>query len=248
METPPVDLKQVGQLFNVAIASIRDDTPTLEALEPQAIAWLKEARYKLMCKIEQSYYQLERSRNSVALRPSWVDPSRSLIISTANIPTVLLPFTTIFCGNLSNLMKDCGFNCDAFGSSSDILVAIQFPTPQRVAADSRPIVPQTLLVEDQFSRIPAGAEEGGTRRIGAFFAADFGRLLVDARGETPGEVEEPQSAEIETAKERHSSSRKDEGLTGSQSQLNIDGLNNIPLLLAGWVAVVWAVLLVQFLF
>lgn len=52
MATPPVDLKQVGQLFNVAIASIRDNTPSIEALEPQAIAWLKESRYKLICEIE----------------------------------------------------------------------------------------------------------------------------------------------------------------------------------------------------
>ena len=48
------DLKQVGKLFNDTIAAIRDDTPDLDALEPQAIEWLKKARYQLMRDVEQS--------------------------------------------------------------------------------------------------------------------------------------------------------------------------------------------------
>ncbi|KAJ7133148.1 hypothetical protein C8R44DRAFT_870585 [Mycena epipterygia] len=207
-----------------------------------------------MCGIENSYYELERSRNSLALRPDWVDPSRNLLLSTTDIPTVLLPFTGILCENLSTLMEDCGFKCDTFASSgSNILVAIQFPTKPRVAGHSRPIVPQRLHVKDQFSRMPAGAEGGGTRRIGAFFAADFGRLLVDARGETSGELEEPYSEEFEAEAEEdlHWSRSKDEGAAESPSQLtrrNVDGLNNTPLLVTGLVAVVWAIHILPFLF
>jgi hypothetical protein len=48
------DLKQVGQLFNTIVSAIRDDTPDIDALEPQAIEWLKSARYKLMRDVEQA--------------------------------------------------------------------------------------------------------------------------------------------------------------------------------------------------
>ena len=49
------DLKQVGALFNDTIAAIRDETPTVEELEPQAIEWLKGARYKIMRELESKY-------------------------------------------------------------------------------------------------------------------------------------------------------------------------------------------------
>jgi hypothetical protein len=49
----PFDLKNVAKLFNDTIAAIRDDTPDFKALEPQAIEWLKAARYKLMRDLEQ---------------------------------------------------------------------------------------------------------------------------------------------------------------------------------------------------
>jgi hypothetical protein len=48
----PVDLKQVGKLFEDTLAAIRDDAPDIDTLEQQAIAWLKAARYKIMREIE----------------------------------------------------------------------------------------------------------------------------------------------------------------------------------------------------
>jgi hypothetical protein len=51
---PAFDLKQVGKLFNDTVSAIRDDTPDMDALEPQAIEWLKSARYKLMRDVEEA--------------------------------------------------------------------------------------------------------------------------------------------------------------------------------------------------
>jgi hypothetical protein len=48
----PFDLKAVGKLFNDTLAIMRDETPSLDTLEPQAIEWLKRARHKLMRDIE----------------------------------------------------------------------------------------------------------------------------------------------------------------------------------------------------
>jgi hypothetical protein len=55
----PFDLKNVAKLFNDTIAAIRDDTPDFKALEPQAIEWLKAARYKLMRDLEQECVDLQ---------------------------------------------------------------------------------------------------------------------------------------------------------------------------------------------
>jgi hypothetical protein len=49
------DLNQVAKLFNDIIAVTRDETPDIAALEPQAVAWLKDARNKLMRDIEAAY-------------------------------------------------------------------------------------------------------------------------------------------------------------------------------------------------
>jgi hypothetical protein len=55
----PIDLKNVTKLFNDTIAAIRDDTPDVKALEPQAIEWLKAARNKLMRDLEQECVDLQ---------------------------------------------------------------------------------------------------------------------------------------------------------------------------------------------
>ncbi|KAJ7214132.1 hypothetical protein C8J57DRAFT_1538622 [Mycena rebaudengoi] len=60
--TTGVNLKQVAKQFNDALYVIREDAPGIEALEPQAIAWLKDARYTIMCKLEEAFNQLEASR------------------------------------------------------------------------------------------------------------------------------------------------------------------------------------------
>jgi hypothetical protein len=52
--TTGADLKQVAKQFNDALYVIREDAPGIEALEPQAIAWLKDARYTIMCKLEEA--------------------------------------------------------------------------------------------------------------------------------------------------------------------------------------------------
>jgi hypothetical protein len=48
-------LNQVAKLFNDIIAVTRDETPDIATLEPQAVAWLKDARNKLMRDIEAAY-------------------------------------------------------------------------------------------------------------------------------------------------------------------------------------------------
>jgi hypothetical protein len=51
---PPrrVDLKQVGKLFKETLAEMRGVAQDFDTLEPQAIAWLREARHKVMRQIE----------------------------------------------------------------------------------------------------------------------------------------------------------------------------------------------------
>jgi hypothetical protein len=41
------DLKAVEKLFRDTLAAVWDDTPDTEGLKPQAIEWLKAARYKI---------------------------------------------------------------------------------------------------------------------------------------------------------------------------------------------------------
>ncbi|KAJ7111769.1 hypothetical protein C8R44DRAFT_798620 [Mycena epipterygia] len=180
MPPPPVDLKKVGELFEETLAAIRDGTPDNEALEPQALAWLKDARYKIMRQVEASYYKLARSRDAPLSQPIWVNPSRSLYLRTDPIPTILIPYVHLFSANLVTLMKDCGFqDCSPVDSMNQLSLVIRFPIRPRVAQDP-PVLPEILHVEDEFS----GMAEGGCKPInGGFSATDFGRLLISARGE-----------------------------------------------------------------
>ncbi|KAJ7154907.1 hypothetical protein C8R43DRAFT_1126292 [Mycena crocata] len=172
----PVDLGQVGKLFNDTLAVIRDETPQMDALIlPEAIVWLKDARYKMMREIEASYYKLELSRRAPLTQPIWVDPSKELLILTPKIPTVLTPFGDSFTNNLLALLKTCGFqHCSGFFSCSDILLAIRFPAQ---LGPANPPIPRNLHVEDEFSQ---------PMRNTRFSASNFARLLLDARGGTAG--------------------------------------------------------------
>ncbi|KAJ7136813.1 hypothetical protein C8R44DRAFT_767927 [Mycena epipterygia] len=184
----PVDLKKVGKLFSDTIAAVRDDNPNNDALEPQAKAWLKAARYKLMRQIEASYYELDRARNTPLLQPAWINPSSGLYLSTDRIPTMLAAYIPAFHKNLATLVNDCGFhNCAVYSGTNTISLTISFPVPQRVEGPAPPAAPDTLDVEDEFSRMARGegAAPHGDRKpsVGAFAATDFARLLGDARGE-----------------------------------------------------------------
>ncbi|KAJ7101499.1 hypothetical protein B0H15DRAFT_413159 [Mycena belliarum] len=94
------DLTQVGKLFDEALASIRDNPLDNETLEPDALAWLKTARYTMMRAIEKSYHDLARSVDDPAFRPSWVDPAVPLFISVAAVPTMLKPYERLLTDNL----------------------------------------------------------------------------------------------------------------------------------------------------
>ncbi|KAF7376669.1 hypothetical protein MSAN_00083800 [Mycena sanguinolenta] len=166
----PVDLKQVGKLFNDAIAAIWDDTPDMR---PQAVKWLKAARYKLMRDVEEAYYKLERARDKPLLRPAWVvDPTKKLSLFTDTVPAVLDSYKFAMGDNLNNLLKDCGFQ-SSFGAYSDgIWLEIHFPA--QLAAAAAHTVPQALHIDDEFSSLS---------HTGAFGASDFARLLTDARSD-----------------------------------------------------------------
>ncbi|KAJ7192790.1 hypothetical protein GGX14DRAFT_593810 [Mycena pura] len=180
---PKIDLKKVGQLYKDTIAAIRDEAPTVEALEPQAIDWLKAARYNVMRQLEASYYQLKQTRANPANQPAYVDPRQSLQLNTDPVPKLLSPYCTAFQNNLRGLMTDCGFqNCTVSQLYPEwaIYICINFPTLLLP-----PPPPQTLHVEDEFSR-PArgGSQKDDKAAVGTFTATNFGRLLMDARGES----------------------------------------------------------------
>ncbi|KAJ7602305.1 hypothetical protein DFH06DRAFT_368304 [Mycena polygramma] len=174
------DLKSVGKLFNDTLAAIRDEVPTTEALKPEAIEWLKSARYKLMRDIESAYYELEASRNTPLKRPTWVNPQGPLYLSTAHVPTMLEAYRPTFKDNLEKLLRSCGF-CPGhllqMGVGSAICITIYFPA--QLAAPPRnpgpPAAPSQLDIEDEFSNFAKG---------GQFSASKFGQLLVDARGDS----------------------------------------------------------------
>ncbi|KAJ7450628.1 hypothetical protein FB451DRAFT_1566571 [Mycena latifolia] len=178
------DLKQVGKLFEDALDAIRGNFPNQETLEPQAIEWLKAARYKTMREIQAEYYKLERSRNNPLSLPAWVDPAEPLLILTDQVPVALKPFKRLFMENLLKLLKDCGFQYSSVGGYSidEILLEIHFPNRQRQSRDPF-VLPETLDVEDEFARMADGAARGdGTPGAGGFPASDFGRLLTGVRG------------------------------------------------------------------
>ncbi|KAF7376671.1 hypothetical protein MSAN_00084000 [Mycena sanguinolenta] len=166
-----VDLKQVGKLFNDTIAAIRDDTPDMQ---PQAIEWLKAARYKLMRDVEKAYYELERTRDDPMSQPSWaLDPTQSLILITNALPAVLDPYRFAMRNNLSTLLTDCGFQVTCYELTTlkgPICLYIHFPA-QLTAA---PAVPHTLHIDDEFSTQTA---------TGAFGAGNFAHLLTNARND-----------------------------------------------------------------
>ncbi|KAJ7463162.1 hypothetical protein FB451DRAFT_1265788 [Mycena latifolia] len=183
----PFDLKKVGKLFDEALRMIRDNPLDTDTLEPQAIAWLKDARYNVMRKIEASYYELERSRDSPLCLPAWVDPTTPLYISTDKIPTTLRPYNALFTANLLKLLKDCGFqSCSAvLDLLHGVTLMIYFPHPPGQTRNPL-VLPETLDVEDDFARMAQGAGRGdGSPGVGGFAATDFGRLLMGARGEVP---------------------------------------------------------------
>ncbi|KAJ7263943.1 hypothetical protein C8J57DRAFT_1512755 [Mycena rebaudengoi] len=113
--TTGADLDQVAEQFNDALFFIREDTPGIEALEPQVIAWLKYACYTIMRKLEEAFHQLGTSCNKpLQLRPKWIDPSHRLYLTTDSIPIELRPYAEECCKNLHALLRDCDFtSCTA---------------------------------------------------------------------------------------------------------------------------------------
>ncbi|KAJ6601446.1 hypothetical protein DFH09DRAFT_1355596 [Mycena vulgaris] len=180
----PLDLKQVGQLFKDILEAVRNDAPDMDALEPAAIAWLKNARYKIMREIEKAYYSLDQTRDTPMSQPAWaVDPSQALWTSTP-FPVVLSPYSTAFRNNLAALMVDCGFhNCVVGTGLHYIYIQISFPAVPRVSL-ALDAAPETLHVDDEFSRMVEGAPPDDRKPIiGAFAGTDFARLLGATRGE-----------------------------------------------------------------
>ncbi|KAJ7035786.1 hypothetical protein C8F04DRAFT_1394590 [Mycena alexandri] len=191
---PPArpDLKQVAKLFNDTIAAVRDEAPSIEALEPQAIEWVKSARHNIMRQLEAAFYSLERTRDQPLNQPQWaLDPAQNLVLTTHQIPTLLSLYTQVMGDNLFALIKDCAFdNCtphiSLYGKQGHISFSINFPAQLAAAPAQAPLRP--LVIEDEFSRPVAGQP-----RIG-FGATNFARLLIDARGETSGEADAPSTS------------------------------------------------------
>ncbi|KAJ7719013.1 hypothetical protein DFH07DRAFT_1009912 [Mycena maculata] len=164
-----MSLQEVGKLFDHLLSCIRDDLDQ-GALEPMAIAWLKDARYNLMRDIETKYYELARARGTPSQLPTYVDPSYALYMETECIPTVLLRYQQVFIDNLDTLMKDCGFkDRDVSRWATRVQVTLRFPVRPRVASAQGPI-PRTLHIEDQFST------DGP-----AFSGTNLARLIEDAQ-------------------------------------------------------------------
>ncbi|KAJ7803768.1 hypothetical protein B0H14DRAFT_2886941 [Mycena olivaceomarginata] len=139
----------------------------MDALEPQAIEWLKSARYKLMRDVEEA-----------------LDPTQSLYLQ-AQVPPVLELFRAAITKNLEMLLRDCGFQVRAPAYPSLGWVAFTIHFPAQLAAPPQAL--RTLHVEDEFSARPAGRGGGGGRKrkrggAGSFAAGNFARLLIEARG------------------------------------------------------------------
>ncbi|KAJ7673868.1 hypothetical protein DFH06DRAFT_1318984 [Mycena polygramma] len=180
------DLKSVGKLFDDTLAAIEAEIPTNRALKPEAIEWLKAARYKLMRDVEQAYYQLEASRNTLS-RPVWANRQAPLYLCTSMVPTLLEAYRPAFGDNLRQLLQSCGFPIPGPGlgvAGGAIIFAITFAAeltapPQNRGAEDAP--PAQLHIDDEFSKLA----EGG-KCVSAFAARNFGQLLVDARRDDPG--------------------------------------------------------------
>ncbi|KAJ7849582.1 hypothetical protein B0H13DRAFT_2088457 [Mycena leptocephala] len=176
-------LNQVAKLFNDIIAVTRDETPDIAALEPQAVAWLKDARNKLMRDIEAAYHELWLSRKTPLSQPPWtVNPAKSLYLRTNELPAVLEPYRQAIADNLFQFLKDCGFQHCRLTLRTPLFGSIAFNihfSPQ-VAAAPHQDPPQTLDVEYNFSQLALGGERIGS--VDAF--ASFGRRLIHARRES----------------------------------------------------------------
>ncbi|KAJ7265192.1 hypothetical protein C8J57DRAFT_1330966 [Mycena rebaudengoi] len=184
---PAVGMKQVGQLFDETLAAIRDNAPGIDALEPEAIAWLKSARREIMrgilifffSSIPYSldiyhkfirYYELDRSRNCPMSHPTWVNPSSSLFLTTGPVPTLLYPYGNAFRDNLATLIQDCGFSkSSASNNTTFISVRIYFPVSSVWRRSSRPPRPEFCMWRTNFR----AWEEKGRRE-------DFLRPLLGA--------------------------------------------------------------------
>ncbi|KAJ7035787.1 hypothetical protein C8F04DRAFT_1341761 [Mycena alexandri] len=175
MATPaPFDLQQVAKLFNDTIAIIRDDRPDVE---PQASAWLKSARYKLMRDLEKRYYELDRSRAQPLLRPDWaLDPRKELLLWTENLPAVLDSYKEPIRENLRTLFRDCGFHHCRITCDRQFYIQIAFPA--QLTAGSPAPSSSPLHVEDAFSRFGVDGEG----RASAFSGTSFAQLLLETRG------------------------------------------------------------------
>ncbi|KAJ7929719.1 hypothetical protein B0H13DRAFT_1963721 [Mycena leptocephala] len=146
------------------------------ALEPQAIEWLKAARYKLMRDLEQEYYKLERARDTPMSQPAWaLDPAQAIFLQPVPLPTVL----NAYCPAIH-----CGFNhCSSPAlDPSWMFFQIHFPA-QVAAAPPPPQQPPPLYVKDEFSRLAKGGAVKSHPGVGGFSGSNFARLLTDARGE-----------------------------------------------------------------
>ncbi|KAJ7205599.1 hypothetical protein C8J57DRAFT_1541633 [Mycena rebaudengoi] len=209
--TTGVNLKQVAKQFNDALYVIREDAPGIEALEPQAIAWLKDARYTIMCKLEEAFNQLEASRDKPPqLRPKWIDPSHRLYLATDSIPIELRPYAEEFRKNLHVLLLNCDFtSCTASISMfGHIELSISFPA-----------VTRALCVEDEFSRA-SGRESRGT-----FSAARFAGPLGDLRGAEDVELKKnsESSQPVATATSKSEEDETDEGSSFWELKTDSDG-------------------------
>ncbi|KAJ6582594.1 hypothetical protein DFH09DRAFT_1360433 [Mycena vulgaris] len=192
----PVDLKQVGKLFKDTLAAMRGDGLDVKELEPQAIASLKAARCKIMLQIKDAFY------------PAY--PLYAFTVSDP-VPVVLRQYQDAFRNNIAALMLECAFeSCTtAYTLNAILCVTITFPAPPpRIAAPQTPDAPQTLDVDDEFSRMAGGANRAArSHSVGAFAATDFARLLGTARGQGQGAGGSGSGA---TKKRRASGKIKDE--------------------------------------
>ncbi|KAJ7889791.1 hypothetical protein B0H14DRAFT_2690970 [Mycena olivaceomarginata] len=180
-----VDLTAVGRIFHDTLAAIQNDTPDIVGLKPQAVEWLKAARYKLMRDIESNYYQLEALRDTPLTRPQWMirNSGQPLLLQTNAIPTLLDPYKPAFCDNLSELLKSSGFQHHTVSNTAyynTISIAINLPAQAALGAAGREQqAPRTLHVEDEFSRAAKGKG-----RAEIFAASKLGRLLISGREES----------------------------------------------------------------
>ncbi|KAK6996966.1 hypothetical protein R3P38DRAFT_3221494 [Favolaschia claudopus] len=176
------DLKQVGQLFNDTIDAIRDDAD-VDALEPDAVEWLKGARYRLMREIEQAYYSLERARDTPMSQPAWaLDPTEFLHLSTTPVPGPLKPYIPAMLDNLRELLTACGFHARVDTLVWWITVNISFPAKVTVgAAGASHPKKRTLHIDDEFSMAGGKRRQITTAGSGLFTGGNFARLVESRR-------------------------------------------------------------------